>query len=47
MIKEHINNINKDKHEFIIGLAKRYILIKKNDDKTTLNIYQDNIKDSS
>ena len=47
MIKKYINNINKDKHEFIISLAERYILIKENNNRTTLNMCKDNIEVSS
>ena len=44
MIKEYVNNINKNKHEFIVNPAEWYILTKENDDRTTLNICKDNIK---
>ena len=47
MIKRYINNINKDKHKFIINLTEQYILAKESDNKITLNIYKDNIKISS
>ena len=47
MIKEYVNNINEDKHEFIVSLAEWYILAKESDDKMILNMHEDNIKISS
>ena len=47
MIKEHVNNINKDKHEFTVGPAEQYILAKKSNNKTTLNMRKDDIEVSS
>ena len=44
IIKEHVNNINKNEHEFIVSLAEWYILAKESNDKTTLNMRKDDIE---